>query len=560
MAKPRILFKVEAHWLATGYANYGHEMLKRWHDSGKYDVAEMAVYGCEADLAQRTTPWQVFPVAPNPNERELLEFHKRNPHAAFGRLKWEETCLKFKPDIVVSIDDKWMSDFIAFSPFRPFYKFIHMPTVDAAPQADDWMNMYIGCDGLFAYNDWSLKQLKEQGGPLVNVYEEAPPAADTDIFKPVGDKAEHKARCGLPPDSFIIGTVMRNQKRKLFPDLLRAFAEFLQTTSPDIAAKSWLYLHTCYPDNEGWNIPKLLKEFGLTNKVLFTYHCRTGCNAAYPQTYHDAIANCSQCGNRTAGLVNSMAGISTAALATIINCFDVFVQLAICEGFGIPQLEAAACGVPVLSTDYSAMEDVVRKVKGVPIKVGAWTRELSTGRYFAGPDIAHLIEQFNKFANMPDSLRKKKSFDCVSAVKSNYSWDKTAKKWMAVFDSLNLPDHSQTWNSPPRFHTPPKVFDPQTGQDVINVPPNLSLEEIIHWGIVNVLGLPQYLNSSLYSRLVRDVQNGLCMIPPELHGGYIEGMIDMRPDMFTMDNALGILYNKRKQINDWELERTKHVV
>ena len=42
--------------------------------------------------------------------------------------------------------------------------------------------------------------------------------------------------------------------------------------------------------------------------------------------------------------------------------FDVYVQTAGAEGFGMPILDAMACGTPVVAPDYSAMSEQVRDV------------------------------------------------------------------------------------------------------------------------------------------------------------------------------------------------------
>ena len=46
--------------------------------------------------------------------------------------------------------------------------------------------------------------------------------------------------------------------------------------------------------------------------------------------------------------------------------FDVYVQTAGAEGFGMPILEAMACGTPVIAPDYSAMSELVKDV-GIPL-------------------------------------------------------------------------------------------------------------------------------------------------------------------------------------------------
>ena len=80
-----------------------------------------------------------------------------------------------------------------------------------------------------------------------------------------------------------------------------------------------------------------------------------------------------------------------------MNCFDVYVQYANSEGFGLPQVEAAACGVPVMGTDYSAMESVLRKLGGTPIRPAALYKELETGCYRAVPNNELAAEKFHEF-------------------------------------------------------------------------------------------------------------------------------------------------------------------
>ena len=89
------------------------------------------------------------------------------------------------------------------------------------------------------------------------------------MYKPVEDKRKHKQFVGLDPDCKIIGTVMRNQRRKLYPDLFEAFKKFLDKAEDK---NYYLYCHTSYPDL-GWDIPELLNEHGIGSKVLFTYIC-----------------------------------------------------------------------------------------------------------------------------------------------------------------------------------------------------------------------------------------------------------------------------------------------
>jgi glycosyltransferase involved in cell wall biosynthesis len=151
---------------------------------------------------------------------------------------------------------------------------------------------------------------------------------------------------------------------------------FLQAAPHDIAAKSYLYLHTSHPDKNGWDITSLINEMGLGSKVICTYFCQF-CKKKFSAFYRDAITVCNHCGNRAAKLAGVGHGLEHHELVDIYNVMDVYVQYAITEGFGMPQVEAASCGVPIMSINYSAMEDVVTNTGGFPIKANL-QREIET--------------------------------------------------------------------------------------------------------------------------------------------------------------------------------------
>ncbi len=46
-------------------------------------------------------------------------------------------------------------------------------------------------------------------------------------------------------------------------------------------------------------------------------------------------------------------------LPLLYNCADLFVYPSLYEGFGLPPLEAMACGVPVITSNTSSLPEVV---------------------------------------------------------------------------------------------------------------------------------------------------------------------------------------------------------
>ncbi len=539
--------------MATGYSTYGYEVLKRWHDSGKYEIGELACYVSpdEERFAMRGTPWTTFAGMPATTaQREIQAFKSYHPYQ-FGEWNFEETLLKFQPDIVCDIRDHWMFEFEERSPFRKFYHWVIMPTVDAAPQQEQWIASYMNADAVFTYSDWGLKMLQSEGGGLIKTMGSAPPGADLTAFYPL-DRQRVRQIFSIADDALIIGTVMRNQGRKLYPELMESFAEFLKKAPSDIASRATLYLHTSYPD-QGWDIPRLIKQHGIGHKTLMTYKCRDqSCATVFPAYFMDARGSCPQCGQMSAFIPNVQLGVDRATLAKILNIFDVYVQYANSEGFGMPQVEAASCGVPVFATDYSAMSDVVRKVNGYPIKVDRYILEGDFGCYRAWPDNQDFIAKLISYLSKPEQVRNQARKKAREGVEKHYRWEETAKRWESVFDSLPLRPLSETWHSPIRHHVPRM---PEASFASNN-------EQFVKWCIENVFGRAEYANSYMALRMVRDLNWGMKTITQSIKSYHNETAFTSNSTMmntFTEQHVIEELLKLCNQWNQWE-QRRKQIV
>lgn len=490
--KKRILFCSEATFLNTGYATYTREILNYLHSTGKYELAEMASYGQQGDPRAAGIPWKFYGVMPGENapEDQVRAYNSKGTNQ-FGEWIFEHVCLDFMPHVVCDIRDFWALDFIERSPFRPYYKMALMPTVDAAPQARQWVATYQGADAIFTYSDWAGGVLKEQSGGKINYLGSAPPSANP-AYQPVGDKILHKKKFGIDPEYKIIGTVMRNQRRKLYPDLFKAFRMFLDKSEDK---KFYLYCHTSYPDL-GWDIPELLQQHSLASHVLFTYICQET-RKPFVSTFRGAVTQSPYTGKFGATLSNVKHGASYEDLSSIINLFDLYVQYANCEGFGLPIVEAAACAVPVMATDYSAMQSVVRQLQGFPIKPKALYKELETGCMRAVPDNERAVEMFIEFFGKTHEERLRIGKTHRENFDKYFQWDISGKKWEDYFDSFEAPSLEKTWTSPPRIRTPEEK--PK------ELPPNIQHQELARWLIAKVFCEPEKLNTFFEARLTRDL-------------------------------------------------------
>jgi glycosyltransferase involved in cell wall biosynthesis len=321
-------------------------------------------------------------------------------------------------------------------------------------------------------------------------------------------------------DRGVILSTMRNQARKLFPDLIDAFAimknKYRGNSRID---KAILWLHTSYPDNaQSYNYPKHIERisngyYGVENTchdlrhfVYNTFMCKA-CNHIFvaPASH---LANkpvetvqggkvihvkCAKCGRNTASCPNTHGGVSRDILAQIYNCADLYVQLSIAEGEGIPPIEAKACGVPVLALNYSALAEKVSipdyqyidkkhysvHLGGMPVDIDRFYYEPETSQKRALPDINDCAEKMYEIL-CNDELRTQMAEDARRCVMENYTETDMVDRWMFIFDNIDGADRANGWDADQDPIKP--GMDPP--------PPGIGATEFIDWCYLYVLKRP----------------------------------------------------------------------
>jgi len=233
MRKKRILWVGEYSLLSTGFSTYAYQVLSKWNSTGKYELAELASFAEPSDRRLNLIPWKIYPVLPPDGQPKLHEIFNAKQTNQFGEWIFDDVCLEFKPDIVVDMRDAWMYEYQERSCSREFFHWILLPTVDSSPQEDNWIATFMNADAVLPQNEWGYNVLKTQSNGEIKLKGTSSPGANLDAFK-LRDKKTARQQVGLPDDIFIIGTVMRNQVRKLYPDLMEAFAKFLTVAPQDI--------------------------------------------------------------------------------------------------------------------------------------------------------------------------------------------------------------------------------------------------------------------------------------------------------------------------------------
>ena len=538
----KILFCTEASWYATGYSVYTKEVLSRLSQIKDFEVAELGCYAETADAQDKGLPWKFYGNKPSANSAEYATY-KSNPTAQFGDQSFNSVLLDFKPDIVMDIRDWWMMEFEQRSPFRDFFHWSIMPTVDAEPQADQWINTYASADSVFAYSEFGRDTMINQCDDI-NFVDIASPAASA-CFSPPEDKAAHKSEMGVSPECFIVGTVMRNQKRKLYPDLMQSFRKFLDETQDPNA---FLYCHTYYPD-VGWDLPRLIHESGLSSRVLVTYKCKN-CGKVSVDFFQNSIQNCQHCqtlNNHMVGIANP---ISDEELASVYKCFDIYVQYANSEGFGMPQLEAANSALPVISVDYSAMSSVVKNIGGFGVIPSSYYVECETGCKRAIPNneaFVNLLKQLHDKKNLLPEI----GANTRARALESYSWDKTADAWAKYFKTVKKKDPSTTWYSP--------IKAPEPSQ---TLPQGLSsTTEAVNYIFTDILHKPEWIGGYLWKRVLRDVSFGYRCENMDKQFYFNESHIKNQNSNtpFSIEQACQEMASFRNQLNNWEHIRIQKI-
>lgn len=506
-SKRRILFCGEASYLSTGFSTYTHEVMKRLYNTDKFLLAEMGSYVNDGDPRAIDVPWKFYPVQPSPDNKEALAAFHGKPTNQFGEWRFTDILLDFKPDIVWTHLDPWMCEFEGNHPFRKNYHFTWLNVVDGQPQRNKWLDQCKKTDSIFCYSQYGYNILKQN---KINPLGILSPCADIDVFKPVDNKEEHKNKMGFDPDCYIIGMVARNQKRKLFGDLIEMYASLLsklkRSGKRDLAAKIYLYLHTTYPDS-GFDIGRFVRDNKVGTRVLMTYFCNK-CNTTFPSTFKGEITFCPNCNQYGAFPPHASIHCSRKALASIYNLFDIYVQYSICEGFGMPTLEAKSCGVPILGVDYSATQDHANSPGGMPIRVERFFHEcmIETEQKRALPDnddcANKLITHIKKGKKHLQEIGRQ-GRDYIMEVMDDTnlprgSWDRVTKLWENHFETCNIPDRSKTWDFP----------EPKLIHSNGNIPNNLDNAEFVKWCYINIYRRPDLINTYDMYELIKNLNCG----------------------------------------------------
>lgn len=182
------------------------------------------------------------------------------------------------------------------------------------------------CQRILCLSQYGVDQVrKDYAGPL----EVVPLGVNTRRFYPVISSAEKqrlRKQLHWPEEAFVFLVVANNFWRKGLEYAIEAFYQ-LKRQAPNLAARSFLYLHTEFSEA----LDELIQAYDLRKHVRIS-------QGFHP--YHHPF--------------------SEQQLLELYQASDALLLTSLGEGFGMPLLEAQACGLPVIAPEHSSIPEVVQ--------------------------------------------------------------------------------------------------------------------------------------------------------------------------------------------------------
>lgn len=221
---------------------------------------------------------------------------------------------------------------------------------------------------------------------------------DHDTFYVTGNRDRTREMFGWT-DKFIVISVSTNVQRKQLPRLIEAIS-ILKHQHNIGADRLQLYLHTVPWQGhhlEGWNLFDIIRMFDVKDMVQF--HPRMSkLNAFVPE----------HTGNP-----------DDPGLVEIMNAADLSVNVSQVEGASLTNIEAMACGLPVLTTNYAAGMEMVGKA-GRGIHVHDWTVHKS-GTLYANVSPQRVADEIRMLMKRPKDLAQMAAASLERA--KLFTWD-----------------------------------------------------------------------------------------------------------------------------------------
>lgn len=494
--RKKVLIHSNSHAAFTGFGKNCKNILKYLYGTGKYDLYELANGSPWSDTGERC-PWTFF--GSLPTDAATINRIKSNPQearaASYGLHQIDKAIKKIKPDVYIGIEDIWAFSETVHKPWWNKINCMIWTTLDSLPILPEAIKMAPHIKNYYVWSPFAEKAMNKLGIDHVKTLRGS--IDESNFYRlPDSTRDEIRKRHGLSNSSFIIGYVFRNQLRKTVSDLIVGF-RFFKDRYPESNAK--LLLHTNF--SEGWDIPRILSETGVSSSdVLTTYVC-SKCKKYSVNSFVGQNQTCPHCGNKNCFSTTSVSnGVSEKQLNEVYNLMDVYVHPFTSGGQEIPLQEAKLTELITVTTNYTCGEEMCSNESGgLPI---AWSpyREIGTQFIKASSSPTDICNKIQQVFLMPKAERLQMGLRARNYVIENFSFDSVGKKLEKIIDEMPEID----FNSIELFPSPNPDFKPKQKYDS-----DVSFVKDIY---KNLLGRNPDSSQSDINSLVSKIRAG---VPPE---------------------------------------------
>lgn len=376
----RVLFVSDAIWSMSGYGKQALYAVAILHRLGA-EVAALSSYGLQGQAMESATlpGVKIYPGGNDAFSNDVI------PLAAAD----------WRADVTITLKDTPVYNVEAM---RHTPRWSPMTPIDHDPIPPAVMNALRNCWQPIAYAGHGFRAMRAAG--LDPLY--APHTFNRAVLRP-RDRAQVRAELGWALDKKVVTTVAVNRgglpSRKAWPQLVEAMG-YVVGADPSVI---W-YCHTSIAQDGyegGVNLEQLAIQHRLMNNILFP-----------------------------AQNVYRYQGFPEEHIARIYAASDALLAVSIGEGFGVPILEAQACGIPVIVGDWTAPEDLCFSGVKVP-KEGALLTMDNQGANVYMPLPGAIAEAVLNCLNTPH--------DPQQAVQgaSDYGLESVALEWVEVMECMS---------------------------------------------------------------------------------------------------------------------------
>ncbi len=320
-----------------------------------------------------------------------------------------EHYMNFNADMLIAVKEPWVFSTL----HKEAINFVPMAIIDHAPVSASITARLHNAFKVIAVSRFGQKELKRK--QIESTY--IPHGVSTDIYRPLSE--EQKLACrkmfALDPDEFVVGIVAMNRSRKLIARQILGYKRFLEL-NPDV--KSHLFLWTDVQPIRRIDEPSVgISDVGVS---LLPEIMELGMGEAIKWPDRKNVAD----GIPEWDGENFIDGWD---MVKLYNCFDVNMLCTGGEGAGLPYIEAAACGVPSICTDYAGAPEYVGP--GLTVPANEYVVLNAPGTRYYLPTIDGMAEALTKVMNSD----RKKLVRRLRSHAERYSWENIMKRYMNPF-------------------------------------------------------------------------------------------------------------------------------